>query len=517
MSWDEAIAAVRAALIEQEPDWLGRVLAYLWAALDDQHFTIVGALVVAILLAILGWFAGLPGRLARLWRRLRGTGNRNPTLVPLPDPTPYYQPDQTLMRGLVRHLRDRRAATVCCLHGMGGIGKSEAALVAARTVIRKGRFRDGAVRINLEGFREDGDPLGAEDALRRLIAMTGGEPPGARPDHVGEDQWVAHLRDLWLKLTAGRDLLVILDNARDGEQVRPLLPGGGGPRVILTSRQGITLGGRAELFEVAKLDDARARRLAAELVPGLGKEETDRLIAVSLGLPLLMEALAGVIREETETPPARWLDIFEAAGAEAGLKEVERVRARLGASVDALAPEDRARYAALSLFPASFHAKPAYAVWGMASGEDGDDPEATRALGRLHKRKLLNSVDSEFAEILGPRYRLPGYLRPVARSAFDALPPSERRDFQHRWSRGVLEVLLAAESLYRTKGGARSGLRLYEQEEATIAAAQSEVADRPDRDDTAAELAMHFRRCLESFLTGTEYSVRPTEPNNRLN
>ncbi len=164
----------------------------------------------------------------------------------LPRPTAHYQGDVKLIRRIMETLERSASASLVGLAGMGGIGKTEAAVVAAWAMLPKGRFGHGALMIDLMGFAEEGAPVGHEDALRRLASMMGALSFGPRPDEVAQDQWVAALSDKWRAMTAGRDLLVILDNAKDADHVRPLLPGADGPRVLITSRNAINLPGQAE-------------------------------------------------------------------------------------------------------------------------------------------------------------------------------------------------------------------------------------------------------------------------------
>ncbi len=64
--------------------------------------------------------------------------------------------------------------------------------------------------------------------------------------------------------------------------------------------------------------------------------------------------------------------------------------------------------------------------------------------------------------------------------------------FRHRWGQQALKLLASADQLYETKDGDLAGLRLFEQEQTTIAAAQDWAAGRAGEDDTAADLAMRL-------------------------
>ncbi len=135
--------------------------------------------------------------------------------------------------------------------------------------------------------------------------------------------------------------------------------------------------------------------------------------------------MAGVIAGNPALSAADWLVRFEEAGAALAIDDVNKVKARLGVSVDALESDDGARYAALSLFASGFHAKTAWALWDL------DETQGALALGRMSGRSLLIPAESPFAESLGPRYRLHDYLEAVAASN------SQRCGRRYAWASGI--------------------------------------------------------------------------------
>nr|WP_308309782.1 BTAD domain-containing putative transcriptional regulator [Streptomyces sp. CHD11] len=142
-------------------------------------------------------FAGRQAELARLRALLPGDGGAPDTLV------------------------------ISAIGGMGGIGKSALAVHWAHEVAD--RFPDGQLCINLRGFDPTGSVMAPDEAVRVFLEALG--VPSVRiPADV--DAQVA----LYRSLLARRRMLILLDNARDTEQVRPLLPGSPGSLVIVTSR-----------------------------------------------------------------------------------------------------------------------------------------------------------------------------------------------------------------------------------------------------------------------------------------
>jgi tetratricopeptide (TPR) repeat protein len=183
-----------------------------------------------------------------------------------------------------------RAVVIAAIEGTAGIGKTALAVHFAHQVA--GRFPDGQLYVNLRGFDPAGPPMPSGEAIRILLDALGMPPakvPGGLEAQAG----------LYRSLLAGKQMLVLLDNARDVDQVRPLLPASPGCLVLVTSRSQLTSLVAAEGAYPLMLDvltDVEARellgrrlgpeRLAAEAVA------TGELIGLCARLPL-----AGISRE----------------------------------------------------------------------------------------------------------------------------------------------------------------------------------------------------------------------------
>ncbi|ARF81245.1 BTAD domain-containing putative transcriptional regulator [Kitasatospora aureofaciens] len=120
-------------------------------------------------------------------------------------------------------------AAVVAVSGLVGVGKTTLAVRAARTV--RAAFADGQLYADLHGTRsEAGEPADVLAGFLRAL----GVPAQAIPEQSVERA------ELYRAVLAGRRILVVLDGARDEEQVRPLLPGGSSCAVLVTSRARLT-------------------------------------------------------------------------------------------------------------------------------------------------------------------------------------------------------------------------------------------------------------------------------------
>ncbi|WP_406199068.1 tetratricopeptide repeat protein [Streptomyces sp. NBC_01017] len=137
------------------------------------------------------------------------------TLAPTATPTPTRPP----------------ASTVAVISGMPGVGKSALALEAAHGLAN--RFPDGQLYVNLHGATPGMPPLTPGQALTALLRDLGADPRSI-PEHP--DAAAALLRSL----LAPTRTLMLLDDAANAAQVRPLLPAGPGCAVIVTSRSPLT-------------------------------------------------------------------------------------------------------------------------------------------------------------------------------------------------------------------------------------------------------------------------------------
>jgi tetratricopeptide (TPR) repeat protein/transcriptional regulator with XRE-family HTH domain len=187
--------------------------------------------------------------------------------------------------------QDPTAAVVTTVSGTAGVGKTALAVHWAHRVAE--RFSDGQLYLNLRGFAPDGPAVDPGEAVRRFLDALG-VPAQRIPPGVDAQA------SLYRSELAGRRVLIILDNARDADQVRPLLPGTPTAMVVVTSRNQLTSLVAAEGAQPLALDllseaEARelfARRLGNDRVAA-EPDAVEEIIARCARLPLALAIVAG--------------------------------------------------------------------------------------------------------------------------------------------------------------------------------------------------------------------------------
>jgi DNA-binding SARP family transcriptional activator len=278
------------------------------------------------------------------------------------------------------------AVTVSVITGTAGVGKTALAVHWAHRIAA--RFPDGQLYVNLRGFDPAGRALDPGQALRGFCEAFG-VPPERIPASL--DDQVA----LYRSLLAGRRVLVVLDNARDAVQVRPLLPGSPGCLAVVTSRDhliGLVAGQGAHPLGLDLLTPEGARELMARRL-GAGRasrepEAVDEIITGCARLPLALTVAAARAAASPRFPLAVFAaDLREASrvldpfGSDDAATDV---RAVLSWSYRALSPAAARLFRLLGLHPG-----PDITV-GAAASLAGTGPDRARAeLAELTRGHLL--------------------------------------------------------------------------------------------------------------------------------
>lgn len=366
---------------------------------------------------------------------------------------------------------------VSALGGMAGVGKTALAVHWAHQAA--GRFADGQLYVNLRGFEESGDPVDPGDALGGFLRALGVPSSSIPADTEARAA-------LFRERTASRRLIVLLDNARATDQVRPLLPASPGCLTIITSRNhlsGLAVSEGALLIDldVWSHDEALAA-LAARIGEARCRAESEaagELVRLCGHLPLAVAILSAHL----STQPRLRLhiavrELSESRSALDALATDDQrvdVRTVFSWSYNALAPDTARFFRHICLQPASTLS--AQAAASLAWVEMTEARRHLRALtsaslvtrdaeGRYILHDLVRAYGAELAEQLkddrvAAEIRLLDYLRHNAYAAnrFVARMPTDLPDEPVP---GVISIGIDNHD---------EGMHWYQQEEAGAAAA----------------------------------------------
>ncbi|WP_153036175.1 BTAD domain-containing putative transcriptional regulator [Amycolatopsis sp. YIM 10] len=312
-----------------------------------------------------------------------------------PSPVPAQLPAQARgFTGRERELAELdELAPLSVITGTAGAGKTALALRWAHRT--RDRFPDGQLYADLHGYGPD-RPADPADVLAGFLRALGVDGAALSPV-------LAERSAKFRTRVAGRRLLIVLDNARTAEQVRPLLPGTGSCVVLVTSRDtltGLAAVDGARRHELDRLPAAASLTLLRELTGDRVDAEPEaaaQVIELCARLPLALRIAAESIRDR----PARSIAAL--------VEELADERARL----DLLDADGDPRAAVRSAFSWSFQHLPAEAarvfrLLGLHPGHDTGEQAvaaladidlrtARRALGQLRRANLVEaSADGRY-------------------------------------------------------------------------------------------------------------------------
>jgi DNA-binding SARP family transcriptional activator/tetratricopeptide (TPR) repeat protein len=327
--------------------------------------------------------------------------------------------------GMVRGEPGDGEVAIAVITGKPGVGKTALAVRAAHQL--RPRFPDGQLYVDLRGVEPR--PLEPSDVLADLLRAL--EVDGAAiPDGLGQRA------SLYRTLLADRRVLVVLDNAADEGQVRPLLPGGTGCAALVTSRprlSGLEVSGSVVLDV---LDPGQAVELLAKLAgPERVAAEPAQAVVIARRCGRLPLALRIAGAKLASRPTWRLAGLATRLGDEQHrLDELAagdlEVRASFTLSYQGLGPGERRTFRLLGLLDS-----PDFAGW-LADG----------LLGTGTDRQVERLVDANLLEAAGTdatgqaRYRFHDLLRLFARERLrEEEPPAAQRAALERALRTCLE------------------------------------------------------------------------------
>jgi tetratricopeptide (TPR) repeat protein/transcriptional regulator with XRE-family HTH domain len=307
---------------------------------------------------------------------------------------------------------------ITAIGGTAGIGKTALAVHWAHQI--RDRFPDGQLYVNLRGFDPAGQAMEPSDAIRAFL-----DAFSVPRDRIPVD--LEAQAALYRTFVAGRRILIVLDNARDASQVRPLLPGSPLSIVVITSRnQLLSLvaadGARQLRVNLLPAEDARCllvRRLGHDRVAA-EPDAVDAIIGFCAGLPLALSIVSARASASPGLPLAELA--VDLRGARGGLYTLDGgdertdLRAVFSWSYHALSPSAARLFRLLGL-----HAGPDIGTPAAASLAGLPPAEVRAQLAELASAHLLADRDRR-------RFTFHDLLRAYARELADAHDsPSERR------------------------------------------------------------------------------------------
>ena len=322
------------------------------------------------------------------------------------------EPEAAVLHALAEQAAE--AAVICVIDGVAGIGKTAFAIHAGRCLA--GKFPDGQLYADLRGFGPLRPPVPPAEALTGFLRALGVDPrtvPGSVDEQAA----------LYRSLLDGRRMLIVLDNAADPGQVRPLLPGSPGPLILVTSRgrlSGLTARDGARRLTLRPLAQAEAASLLGRILgpervsaePEAASEISVRCGQMPLALRIVADRAAdrpGVTLADLAGQLAAAHDLLDVLDSE---DEATAIRAVFSWSYRALAPAAARMFRLLGLHPGPDVSVPAAAALAALS-----PAEAGRLLDLLAGVHLVEGDQPG-------RYRLHDLLRVYAteqvRAAEDA-------------------------------------------------------------------------------------------------
>jgi tetratricopeptide (TPR) repeat protein/transcriptional regulator with XRE-family HTH domain len=357
-----------------------------------------------------------------------------------------------------------RTVGAVAIDGMGGVGKTSLAVHVAHRLAPT--YPDGGLYLDLHGYTPGHEPLEPQAALGRLLgAMDITHLP------AGTDERAA----LWRSELSRRRALVVLDNAVDAEQVRPLLPGAGKSAVLVTSRSRLVSLDGVPPVSLAPLADDDAAHLFGRAAGLTVAEDLGQVLRQCGGLPLALRMAGARLRHR----PGWTVAVL----AERLRDNAGRFDAVFGMSLQQLDADQRRMFRLLGVLPGTdFDAAVAGALADMP-------PDAV----------LEELVDAHLVQELAPgRYRMHDLIRRYAADlAADEEPQADaalHRVLKHYLAQAVAHdrMLPSPHRKETTPGDPAKAMAWFDLEYVNLIAC-FDAAVRLGADEVVAELPLTMR------------------------
>src|SRR6266568_5233669 len=357
--------------------------------------------------------------------RAGGAGEEGPSRVPValsqlpPDIEDFTGREDALDRLRVRMAGRPSGSTAVVITGAvgkAGVGKTALAVHVAHQL--RPKFPDGQLYVNLRGA--EAQALAPAEVLGRFLRALGVEGQCLPQD-------VDSRAGLYRSLLADRRMLVVLDNAADEAQVRPLLPAGAGNAVLVTSRVRLAGLTPAEVIDLGVLPPDQAVELLGKIVGpsrvAAELEAASQLAALCGYLPLALRIVGARLAAKPHWRVQRLADRLGAHHRrldELAVGDLE-VRASFALSYQAVGEVERRAFRLLGLLEV-----PDFAPWMLSALLDVPAVNAEEVAEHLAEAQLLDTVGEDAAGQI--RYRCHDLLRLFARERLAAEEtPATRR------------------------------------------------------------------------------------------
>lgn len=389
-----------------------------------------------------------------------------PTLHQLRAPVGDFVGREKEIEQLLSALRGGASAAISGISGMGGIGKTELAFYVANEL--RDAYPDAQLVLDMRGT--DDTPRGPADVLAACIRAFHG-PEERLPNDLQE------LERIYRNVLDGKRALILLDNASDSAQTRPLMPPVGSA-LIVTSRATIALPGMRRVT-LEQLNPVEARELLSGIASRVPADTADQICFLCGYLPLAIRAAGSLLDVTPDLAPEdfagqlqderRRLELIGAEGVDLD------VGASFGLSYDRLTPDAARVFRQLSVFPATFDARAEETIC--------EDPGHKHLTDLLRRNLVRYNKDTQ-------RYSLHDLARLFADSR---MSDDEGHTTRMRHAAHYLTVLGECDDLYLKGGDAiKGGIALFDVEWRNIQAGQELVCHHSSGDEAVAWLCNQY-------------------------
>ena len=273
------------------------------------------------------------------------------------------------------------AVPVVVISGPGGIGKTALALSASHE--SADRYPDGQLYMELRGTA--GGPVETSEILAQFLrALEVARVPDTKNERLST----------YRTLLANRRVLVVLDDAVDGDQVKDLVPANPACAVLVTARLRLPeLSGAHHVAQLEPLNAVHARELFLRVVHDAGidlddnRDAVDRVVALCGGLPLALR-IAGALRvHDHPRPTSELADRLAQQGPEGFSYGKMSVARTIGAGFDRLDAAGRQLFLGLGLLPLS-----RFGLWTAAALLDSSAADGAMALSQLAASFMIETA-----------------------------------------------------------------------------------------------------------------------------